>query len=63
MAIVVQRKSQTARALQVEYFSDFLSSFDVDPVKQDLYKVTNEEAVKSSIRNLLLTNTGDRIYD
>ena len=63
MAIVAQRKPQTARALQVEYFSDFLSDFDVDPVKQDLYKATNEEAVKSSIRNLLLTNAGDRIYD
>jgi len=63
MAVVVQRKNQTPRTQQPEYFSDFLSSFDVDPVKQDLYRVTNEEAVKSSIRNLLLTNTGDRLYD
>lgn len=63
MAIVAQRKTQTPRTIQQEYFSDFLSGFDVDPVKQDLYKVTNEEAVKSSIRNLLLTNTGDRLYD
>jgi len=63
MAIVAQKKAQTSRSIQPEYFSDFLSSFDVDSVKQDLYRVTNEEAVKSSIRNLLLTNTGDRLYD
>lgn len=63
MAIVAQKKPQTSRSIQPEYFSDFLSSFGVDSVKQDLYRVTNEEAVKSSIRNLLLTNTGDRLYD
>ena len=63
MAIVAQRKTQTPRVIQPEFFSDFLSGFDIDPIKQDLYKVTNEEAVKSSIRNLLLTNAGDRLYD
>ena len=63
MAIVAQRKAQTLRVIQPEFFSDFLSGFDIDPIKQDLYKVTNEEAVKSSIRNLLLTNAGDRLYD
>lgn len=63
MAIVVQKKAQTGRSIQPEYYSDFLGNFDTDPVKHDLYRVTNEEAIKTSIRNLLLTNTGDRIYN
>lgn len=63
MAIVVQKRAQTSRSIQPEYYSDFFSNFDIDPVKQDLYRNTNEEAIKSSIRNLLLTNTGDRLYN
>ena len=63
MAIVVQKRATSSRSIQPEYYSDFLSSFDTDPVKLDLYRSTNEEAVKYSIRNLLLTNTGDRLYD
>ena len=63
MAIVVQKKAQTSLSIQPVYYSDFLSSFEIDPVKRDLNKVTNEEAIKTSIRNLLLTNTGDRLYN
>lgn len=63
MAIVVQKKAQTSLSIQPVYYSDFLSNFETDPVKRDLYRVTNEEAIKTSIRNLLLTNTGDRLYN
>jgi len=63
MAIVVQRKQETGLTKQVEHYSDFLPDFKTHPVKQDLLRNTNEEAVKQSIRNILLTNRGDRLYD
>ena len=37
--------------------------FDTDLVKKDLTRNINEEAVKSSILNLLKTNRGDRLFD
>ena len=62
MAIVVKRTLDKLRTIQPEYYSDFLDNFEVDLVKQDLFRNTNEEAVKTSIRNLLLTNRGERLY-
>ena len=62
MAIVAKRTLDRLRVVQPEYYSDFLDDFNVDPIKQDLLRHTNEEAVKTSIRNLLLTNRGERLY-
>lgn len=46
-----------------EYYSDFLSSFSVNPITHNLARVTNEDAVKQALRMLLLTNKGERLYD
>lgn len=62
MALVIRNLPNSPRLIQQEVFSDFLNSFDVDTVKKDLYRLTNEDAVKASIRNILLTNVGERIY-
>jgi len=43
-------------------YTDFFSDFYRNPVSQDLARITNEEAVKQSIRNLLLTDKGERPY-
>jgi phage baseplate assembly protein W len=43
-----------------EIYSDFRANFDVHPVKGDLLRITNEEAVKRSIRNILLTEPYER---
>lgn len=63
MAVVQRKDYLTPRRVQQEYFSDFLSGFGVDMVKKDLTRVVNEDAVKQSIRNLLLTNRGDRFFN
>lgn len=63
MALVQRRLAITSTSIQPEYFSDFMSNFEVGDVKKDLVRVTNEEAVKRSIRNLLLTNRGDRLFN
>jgi len=44
-------------------FADFLTNFDLNPITDELSRVTNEEAVKMSIRNLILTNPGERPYE
>ena len=45
-----------------ELYSDFFTNFDENPVSLDLARKTNEEAVKQSIKNLLLTDKGERPY-
>ena len=62
MALVKRNTSTTPTLIQIEHFSDFLDNFAVDPAKQDLYRLTNEDSVKASIRNILMTNVGERIY-
>lgn len=52
----------TQKTIQQEYFSDFLASFDKSPLSGDLARVTNENSVKQSIRNLVLTNVGERVF-
>ena len=34
----------------------------INPVSSDLSRKTNEEAIKESIRNLILTNRGERLF-
>jgi|TARA_R110000782_G_scaffold106326_8_gene194540 phage baseplate assembly protein W len=43
-------------------YSDFFMNLDENPVSLDLARNTNEEAVKQSIRNLLLTDKGERPF-
>lgn len=43
-------------------YSDFYNDFDPHPVSGDLLRLTNENAVKRSIRNLLTTGKGERPY-
>lgn len=44
------------------YYSDFLIDMNPHPVVGDVVKYTNENAVNASIRNLLLTDRGERLY-
>jgi phage baseplate assembly protein W len=44
-------------------YSDIPVNFDVHPLKGDLIRTTNEDAVKRSIRNLLLTDPYERFFN
>lgn len=44
------------------YYSDFYTNFNVHPQNKRLAKYTNEESVKRSIRNLILTDKYDRLF-
>ena len=43
-------------------FSDFNNSLAVHPVKKDLSLRTDVDAVKQSIKNLVLTDKGERLF-
>lgn len=43
-------------------FSDFLNNLNPHPVTGELVRYVNENAVNRSIRNLISTNKGERLY-
>lgn len=45
-----------------EVYSDFLTNMTKHPVSGMLLRFTNEKAVTRSIRNLINTNPGERLY-
>ncbi len=62
MAQTFSSEKFTASSKKIEYFSDFTTDLDVHPGKKDISRIINEDAVKRSIRNLVLTNTGERLF-
>jgi len=63
MAIVVKNTNKTLRTAKPVYFSDFLNSFSLQPIKNDIYNITNEESVKQSVKNIIFTNKGERFFN
>jgi phage baseplate assembly protein W len=47
---------------QVEVYSDITTNFVSHPRTQDLVLLRNDEAVKRSIKNLILTNPGEKFF-
>jgi len=45
-----------------QIYSDFLTNLNPHPIVKDIVKYTNENAVSKSIRNLMMTNRGERLY-
>lgn len=52
----------TYKKKQLDFFSDFVDSFAKTPFGNELGKVTNERAVAQSLKNLIKTNIGDRLF-
>ncbi len=44
-------------------FKDVSMSFQVNPLTYDLIALTNESAIARSIRNLVITNKGERFFN
>jgi len=60
MAIARDKFDQASTKYQI--YSDFLNDLTPHPVVKDIVRYTNEASVNRSIRNLLLTNRGERLY-
>ena len=63
MALVVRTSKSTPRFVKPVLYSDVYSNLDIELVKNDLLKLENEESVKNSIKNILLTDKGERFFN
>lgn len=45
-----------------DMFSDFLTDLTPHPITKDLSRVRNDQSIRQSIRNLILTNYGERLF-
>lgn len=55
--------AQTSPRQKQIFYSDFLADFSTNPHTQDMIKVTNEQSVINSIKNILRTNNYERPYN
>lgn len=44
-------------------YSDFTTNFDIHPIKNDLITLTNEDSVKLSLKNIILTESKERFFE
>jgi phage baseplate assembly protein W len=51
----------TPKTKKVTIYSDFKKNLEVSPLSQDLTLNKDEDAVKESIKNLILTDRGERL--
>mgnify|MGYP001579630550 FL=1 len=51
----------TPRTKKVNLYSDFHKDLRVSPISKDLALMKDEDSVKQSIRNLMLTDPGERL--
>lgn len=54
---------ETTLTKQPIIYSDFMNNLDLHPLSGDLAKITNAESVKQSIKNLVLTSYGERLFN
>ena len=47
---------------KVPYYSDFYNNFNMHPHNKTLAKYTNDNAVKRAVRNLIMTQPGERRF-
>ena len=59
---MASRADKYTQLKKEEQFSDFLNNFSLHPVTGSLAKTTNEFAVRQSIKNLILTDQGERLF-
>lgn len=52
----------TASDKQNQIYSDFLTNLSVHPASGDVVRFVNENAVTRSIKNLMLTDKGERLF-
>jgi phage baseplate assembly protein W len=63
MALITKRDKFTPTKKQPVYYSDFLASMEVYAGSKELNKITNVDSVKNSLRNIILTNKGERFFN
>lgn len=62
MARLSRAETLTGSNRRIEYYSDFSTSFTKTPVGDQLARVINEKSINQSLKNLILTNLGERLF-
>lgn len=63
MAVIRRSQLITPAGIKVKAYSDIDSAFNIHPNTRDVSLLINEDAVKTSIRNILLTRKGERVFN
>jgi len=63
MAIIKRVQAVTQKSGADRIYADFYNNFIIHPNKKDLVTSANDDAVKNAIRNLLLTDKGERLFN
>jgi phage baseplate assembly protein W len=61
LAVTLADTFTAAKKKQI-YYSDFTDNFDSTPFVQCLARITNEQDVTQSLKNLIFTNLGERFF-
>jgi phage baseplate assembly protein W len=62
MATPTKADTYTIKTNQIEYYADFMSNFDKNPVTGFLARVTNVDSIMQSLKSLVLTLKGERPF-
>ena len=62
MARLSRAQTLTGSNKRVEYYSDFTRSFAKTPVGNQLARITNERSIDQALKNIILTNVGERLF-
>lgn len=62
MAITTRADKYTVNSKLQTKFSDFVSNFEVNPATGDVYRNINDFAVREALKNLILTENGERPF-
>lgn len=63
MAVIKRAQSFTQTVATEEVYADVTTSLSIHPTKLDLLVNINEDAVKRSIKNILMTDRGERLFN
>lgn len=62
MARPTRAETLTDNQRRVEYYSDFTRNFNKTPVGDQLARVTNDASIQQALKNIILTNLGERLF-
>lgn len=62
MARLTRAEVLSKTDVKIDYYSDFATNFAKTPYGDQLVKVRNEKSINQSLRNLISTNFGERLF-
>lgn len=60
---IITRSIKNSPTVQPVFHSDFFNNLDIHPNKNDVARLTNEDSIKNSIKNIILTRRGEKLFN